>query len=203
MATANSNFRVRNGIHVSGNSALVGNVVASNNLTVANVLTINGTLHTVKGNTNFGDSTLHINATNKRAVINASATSIASSGTDWAFEVVGKQHVTSELVVDGATSLRDTTVVGTTSSRKTLTVTGDLSAQTNLIVSGNVTISGNSVTIGGGTTPNTVVEGNVWIKGTIKTGAAGNYYDLDDLATAVGAVPLLKVYDVAGTLVFP
>ncbi len=203
MATANGDFRVRNGIFVTGNSVLTGNVVTNDSLVVSNTLTVNGTLHVVRGNTNFGSNTLHINATNKRAIVNGSATSIASSNTDWAFEVVGKQQITSDLSVGGQTNFGDNVTVGNTSSRRTLVVTGAATAQSTLTVAGNTTISGNSVLIGSGTTPNTVIEGNVWIKGTVKTGSAGNYYDLADLAATVGAVPLLKVYDVNGTQVFP
>lgn len=203
MPTLNSNFRVRNGIIVTGNSTLTGNVSAGQNLSIANTITVGGTLHTISGNANLGANTLHINATNKRAVVNGSVTSIASSDTDWAFEVVGKQRITNALVVDGTTTLNDTVVVGTTAARRPLTVTGDLTAQSTLTVSGNTTISGNSISLGSGTTPNTVIEGNVWIKGTVKTGSAGNYYDLDDLAASVGAVPVLKVYDVNGTQLFP
>lgn len=203
MSTANSNFRVRNGLHVSGNTLIVGNTVINDNLQVNNAITANGTSHVVKGNTDFGTSTLHINATNKRAVINASSTSTAADTTDWAFEVIGKQRIANNLVVVGTTTLLDSAVVGNTTSRKTLVVTGALTAQTTLTVNGNTTISGNSITIGAGTTPNTVIEGNVWIKGTIKTGSTGSYYDLDDLSTAVSAVPVLKVYDVSGTQLFP
>lgn len=203
MPTSNSNFRVRNGIIVAGNSALTGNVVAGQNLSIANTLTVSGTLHTVNGNTNLGANTLHINATNKRAIVNGSSTSIASSDTDWAFEVVGKQRISSNLVVDGPTTINADVGVGNTSVRRALTVSGATTLQSNLTVTGNTTISGNSISLGSGTTPNTVIEGNVWIKGTVKTGAAGNYYDLDDLAATVGAVPVLKVYDVNGTQLFP
>jgi hypothetical protein len=203
MTIANSNFRVRNGLHVSGNTLIVGNTTIHDNLNVNNAVTANGTGHIVKGNTSFGSDTLHINATNKRAIINASSTSIAADTTDWAFEVNGKFKVANSFLVVGASQFNDNIVVGNTASRKTAVVTGALTAQTTLTVDGNTTISGNSVFIGSGTTPNTVIEGNVWIKGTVKTGATGSYYDLDDLNAAVGGVPILKVYDVSGTQVFP
>lgn len=203
MAAANSNFRVRNGLQVSGNTLVVGNTTIYDNLNVNNAVTANGTNHTVKGNTNFGSSTLHVNATNKRAVINASATSIAADTTDWAFEVNGKFKVANNILVVGTSQFNDNIQVGNVASRKTAVVTGALTAQTTLTVDGNTTISGNSVFIGSGTTPNTVIDGNVWIKGTVKTGLTGSYYDLDDLNTAVGSVPILKVYDVSGTQVFP
>lgn len=203
MPTANSDFKVRNGLHVSGNTLIIGNTVIQDNLDVWDTLNANGTLHTIKGNTNFGSSTVHINATNKRMVVNASATSTAADTTDWAFEVNGKQRIANNLVVVGTTALNDSVTVGNTSVRKTLVISGAVTAQTTLTVDGNTTINGNSVLIGSGTTPNTVIEGNVWIKGTVKTGSTGSYYDLDDLSTAVGAVPVLKVYDVAGTQVFP
>lgn len=203
MATANSNFRVRNGLHVSGNTLVVGNTTIYDNLSVNNSITANGTGHVVKGNTSFGSDTLHINATNKRAIVNASATSIAADTTDWAFEVVGKTKLGGSILVTGSSQFNDNIAVGNTSARKTAVISGALTAQTTLTVDGNTTISGNSITIGAGTTPNTVIEGNVWIKGTVKTGATGSYYDLDDLNSAVGGVPILKVYDVAGTQLFP
>lgn len=203
MATANSNFRVRNGLHVSGNTLVVGNTTIYDNLVVNNAITANGTGHIVKGNTNFGSDTLHVNASNKRAIINASSTSIAADTTDWAFEVVGKTKLGGNILVTGSSQFNDNVVVGNTSARKTAVITGAVTAQTTLTVEGNTTINGNSVFIGSGTTPNTVIEGNVWIKGTVKTGPTGSYYDLDDLNTAVGGVPILKVYDVAGTQLFP
>jgi hypothetical protein len=203
MAAANSSFRVRNGLHVSGNTLIVGNTTIYDNLGVNNAITANGTGHVVKGNTSFGSDTLHVNATNKRAIINASATSIAADTTDWAFEVNGKFKVANNLLVVGTSQFNDNIQIGNVASRKTAVVTGALTAQTTLTVDGNTTISGNSVFIGSGTTPNTVIEGNVWIKGTVKTGATGSYYDLDDLNTAVGSVPILKVYDVSGNQVFP
>lgn len=203
MAIANSNFKVRNGLHVSGNAVVVGNTTMHDNLDVWQAVTANGTGHAIKGNTNFGSSTLHINASNKRVVVNAAATTTATDTTDWAFEVVGKMKVGNNFVVTGTSQFNDDVVVGADNNIQPLTVWGDTALKANVAIAGNTTISGNSVTIGSGTTPNTVIEGNVWIKGTIKTGPDGQYYDLDDLNSAVGGVPILKVYNVGGTQVFP
>jgi hypothetical protein len=206
MSASNSDFRVRNGIVVIENAAVGGNTTIGNNAIIGGIITANGSGHTISGNSNYGSSTLHINAVNKRAVINAVSTTLTTNNQlDWAFEVVGKQRVTSNLSVGGNSALEGNVVVGVANStgRRQLTITGNLQAQSSLSVTGNTTISGNSISIGGGTTPNTVIEGNVWIKGAIKTGAAGDYYDLDDLNAATGAVPILKVYNVGGTQVFP
>lgn len=203
MPVANSNFRVRNGLQVSGNTLIVGNTTVHDNLSVNNALTVNGTLHVVKGNTNFGSDSLHVNATNKRVVVNASSTSTAADTTDWAFDVNGKMRVSNTFTAANTSQFNGAVTIGASGSAKDLTVWGDAALKANATVSGNLTVSGNSVTIGSGTTPNTVIEGNVWIKGTIKTGSTGSYYDLDDLNTAVGGVPILKVYDSAGTQLFP
>lgn len=208
MATvANSDFRVRNGMHVNDSAVIVGNTAIGNNLTVNGNITSNGTLHMLSGNTTLGTRTLHINSTNLRAVINAtSTTTTTNTAIDWAFEVVGKQRVTSNLSVGGNTTFDDTVIVGSTANaatRKQLIVTGNVVAQSSLIVTGNTTLSGNGVSIGGGVTPLTTITGDVLITGTVKTGPTGNFYDLDDLSANIGAVPLLKVYNVSGTQVFP
>jgi hypothetical protein len=203
MAIANSDFKVRNGLVVSGNTTAVGNVVMNDNLTVDEKLVVSGTLHTVAGNSNYGSSTLHINATDKRAIINASSTSVAADTTDWAFEVNGKFKTANNALFAGTTQFNDDVTIGGDGNKQPLVVWGDTTLKANVAITGNTTISGNSVTIGSGTTPNTVIEGNVWIKGTIKTGDQGQYYDLDDLNSAVGGVPILKVYNVGGTQVFP
>lgn len=203
MAIANSNFRVRNGLHVAGNTVAVGNTTIQDNLDVWQAISANGTGHAIKGNTNFGSSTLHINSSSKRAIINASATSVAADTTDWAFEVVGKMKIGNNFVVTGTSQFNDDVTIGADGNRQPLNVWGDTALKANVAISGNATISGNSVTIGSGTTPNTVIEGNVWVKGTIKTGPEGQYYDLDDLNSAVGGVPILKVYNASGTQVFP
>jgi hypothetical protein len=206
MAINSTNFRVRNGLHVTGNTYVGGLTTLNDDLTVNSdgVIDFEGAgPHTFKGNTNFGSGTLFVNATNKRVAVNASATSTASDTTDWAFEVTGKTNFSSSIKVGGTSQFNDSVTVGVDGTPKTLTVWGDTTLKTKATIGGNLTVSGNSISIGSGTTPNTVIEGNVWIKGTIKTGAEGNYYDLDDLNTATGSVPVLKVYNVAGTKVFP
>lgn len=203
MPIANSSFKVRNGLIVSGNTLSVGNVATNGSLTVDQKMTVSGTLHTVEGNSNFGANTLHINATEKRAIINAQSTSTAVDTTDWAFEVNGKFKVANNALFAANAQFNDDVVIGADGSKQPLTVWGDTTLKANVSIGGNTTISGNSISIGSGTTPNTVIEGNVWIKGTIKTGAEGLYYDLDDLNTSVAGVPILKVYNSAGTQVFP
>jgi hypothetical protein len=207
MTVANSDFRVRNGIHVTDNAVIVGNTAVGNNLTVNGNITSNGTLHTLSGNSTLGTRTLHVNATNLRVAVNAtSTTTTTNTAIDWAFEVVGKQRVTSNLSVGGTTVFDDTVTVGAAANnatRKQLVVTGNVVAQSSLTVTGNTTLSGNGISIGGGATPLTTITGDVLITGTIKTGATGNFYDLDDLNAEIDAVPILKVYNVAGTQVFP
>jgi len=205
MAIANSSFKVRNGLVVSGNTTLVGNTTINDNLTVDENLTLSGTLHTVSGNVNFGSDTLHINSTNKRVVINASSTSTGTDvqGTDWAFDVNGKTRFGSNIKVGGTSQFDDDVTIGADGAPQPLTVWGAANVRSTFTVAGNTTISGNSVTIGSGTTPNTVIEGNVWVKGTIKTGSDGNYYDLDSLSTTIGNIPVLKVYNVSDVQVFP
>ncbi len=204
---ANSDFRVRNGMYVADSAVIVGNTAVGNNLTVNGNITSNGTLNTLTGNSTLGARTLHINATNIRAAINAtSTTTTTNTAIDWAFEVVGKQRITSNLSVGGTTVFDDAVTVGSSANnttRKQLVVTGNVVAQSSLTVTGNTTLSGNGISIGGGTTPLTTITGDVLITGTVKTGATGNFYDLDDLNADIGAVPLLKVYNVSGVQVFP
>lgn len=204
---ANSDFRVRNGMYVADGAVIVGNTAVGNNLTVNGNITSNGTLNALTGNSTLGARTLHINGTNIRAAINAtSTTTTTNTAIDWAFEVVGKQRITSNLSVGGTTVFDDAVTVGSSANsttRKQLIVSGNIVAQSSLIVTGNTTLSGNSIAIGNGTTPLTTVTGDLLITGTVKTGATGSFYDLDDLNTNIGAIPILKVYDVAGTQVFP
>ena len=204
-AIANSSFKVRNGLYVSGNTTLVGNTVINDDLTVDNNVTISGSQHTVSGNVNFGSDTLHLNTTNKRAIINAAATSTgtAQAGTDWAFDVNGKTRLRSNIKVGGTSQFDDDVTIGADGAPQPLTVWGAANVRSTLEVGGNTTLSGNSINIASGATPLTTINGDVWIKGTVKTGSDGNYYDLDSLNTTIGSVPVLKVYNSAGTQLFP
>lgn len=199
MTIANSNFRVRNGLHVAGNSSLIGNTVVTGNLTTNGTFVANGTGHVVKANTNLGTDSLHINGTNRRVVVNASATSIASDTTDWAFEVKGKTNLTNKVFLGDTLSVN-----GAASLSNTISVTGTASLGNTLSVTGNASFSGNNFALGNSsvTTPYTVIYGDLKVTGKYVSDS-DNKYDLDDLSTAVGAIPIVKIYDVNGTKLFP
>lgn len=202
MTTSNSNFRVRNGLDVAESASVGGSLTLGNDLTVTDVITVNGSGHNVKGNTNFGTNTLVINHVNKRAAINATATSTASSGTDWAFQINGKTNITSNLSVAGPTSIANTLSVA-----NNVSISGNLNVTSaNTTIASNAYVQGANVhlnTIGGSTTTQQVtVNGKLIVKGKYVSDS-GNEYDLDDLATSISAIGIIKVYDVNGNQVFP
>lgn len=202
MTTSNNDFRVRNGIIVAENASIGQSVTVGDDLTVTDVITVNGSGHTINGNTNFGTNTLTINHVNKRAVVNAAATSTATSGTDWAFEVVGKTNIASNLNVVGPVSMANTlSVANNTSLSGNLNVTA-----ANTTITSNTYIQGANIhlnTINGSTTTQYVqVNGKLIVKGKFVSDS-GNEYDLDDLNASIGAIAIIKVYDVNGNQVFP
>lgn len=204
MAIANSNFRVRNGIYVAGNSSLVGNTVITGNLTTNGTFVANGSNHEIKANTNLGASTLHVNGVNKRVVVNASATSTATDTTDWAFEVKGKTNLTNKVFLGDTLAVNGNVTVGNSSVVANVTMSGAASVGGTLTVTGNAAFTGNNFSFGNSsvTTPYTVIYGDLKVTGKYVSDS-DNKYDLDDLSTAVGAIPIIKVYDVNGTKLFP
>jgi hypothetical protein len=202
MAISNSDFRVRNGIVVADNANVGGNLSVTSNVTAGGTLAVSGSGHTISGNTNHGTNTLHVNHVNKRVVVNAAATSTASSVTDWAFEVKGKTNISSNLNVEGPTNIANTlAVANNVAITGNVNVTGALST-----LNSNAYIQGANIhfnTIGGSTTAQSVqVNGKLIVKGKYVSDS-GNEYDLDDLAASVGSVPIIKIYNAAGTQVFP
>lgn len=204
MTIANSNFRVRNGLHVAGNSSLVGNTVITGNLTTNGTFTANGTGHVIKANTNLGTDSLHVNGVNRRVVVNASATSIASDTTDWAFEVKGKTNLTNKVFLGDTLAVNGNVTVGNASVVANLSISGAANVGTTLAVTGNAAFTGNNFAFGNSsvTTPYTVIYGDLKVTGKYVSDSDSKY-DLDDLGAAIGSVPLIKIYDVNGTKLFP
>lgn len=205
MAIANSNFRVRNGLYVAGNTDLIGNTTVTGDLTTNGVFTANGTGHVIKANTNMGASTLHINGNAKRVVVNASATSTATEITDWAFEVKGKTNLTNKVFLGDTLAVNGNVTLGNSSVAANLhIVAGSANVGGVLTVGGNAAFAGNNFSFGNSsvTTPYTVIYGDLKVTGKYVSDSDSKY-DLDDLNTTIGAIPLIKIYDVNGTKLFP
>lgn len=204
MPIANSNFRVRNGLAVSGNTDIGGNTVIVGDLSTNGVFTANGSGHVVKGNTQFAANTLHINSVNKRAVVNAGSTSVAADTTDWAFEVNGKFKTSNSVYLANTVQVDGKLSVGNGTNKSDLYVSNSANVGVNLSVAGNVSATGNNFQFGNSsvTTPYTVIYGNLKVTGKYISDSDVQY-DLDTLSSNISAIPLLKVYDVNGTQVFP
>lgn len=209
MPVSNSDFHVKRGLVVGTTANVAGDISGGGNLNIINSITTSNTqtTHTVLGNTVINPATAA-----------ASATNPASAGADlFVNRVDGKISVgTPELVANNAAGAGRTTyrelfddkfkVHGSSNTTVDARVGRNLSVGGNTAITGELNVSGNTfidntVTISRQLTLRAGLAANGDI--TLPAGAKVDGVDISELSLTVNQSPLLRVYDVNGTQVFP
>lgn len=176
MATSNSNFFIKYGLDVGNTATIAGNTSVGGTLNVAGAINAtNGTFsHSIQGNVVFNANTVVIDRVGNRVGVAGPAE-----------ETTLKVHGTANVTIDSRVG-RNLSVGGNVAITNAISVAGAANLTT-LHTTGHANVA------------SLFCNGNI----TLPAGATVDGVDISELVVQVSSVPVLRVYDVNGTQIFP